>query len=167
MITQIIGVDPGYDRLGVAIVERVGSKENLIFSDCISSTRTNPFPLRLKTIGQAFEKLIKKYSPQAVALEKVFFANNKKTAATVSEVRGMLAYIAAIHHLPIVDLTPLQVKVAVTGYGTASKDQVAIMVKRLITTQKILKSDDEIDAIAIAIAGLSRAASLDIHNQVQ
>lgn len=163
MIKRIIGVDPGYDRLGIAVVERENSKENLIFSDCLSSAKTDSFPLRLKIIGQAFENLIIKYQPQLVALEKVFFASNKKTAAAISEVRGMLSYLAATHYLPVVDLTPLQIKVAVTGYGTASKDQVAEMVKRLVTTEKVLRGDDEIDAIAIAIAGLSHPASLDIH----
>lgn len=159
MITRIIGVDPGYDRLGVAVVERENGKENLIFSDCLSSTKTDSFPLRLKTIGQAFEKLIIENRPQAVALEKVFFASNKKTAAAISEVRGVLTYLATVHNLPVIDLTPLQVKVAVTGYGTASKEQVAVMVKRLITAKKELKSDDEIDAIAVAIAGLARQSA--------
>lgn len=148
---RIISIDPGYERLGVAIIEKVQGKETLVFSDCLKTSAKIPHEERLKIIGTEIGKLIEKYKPEAMAIETLFFKTNAKTAMKVSEARGVMLYEAARSDLDVVEFTPLQIKVAVTGYGKSEKDQVTAMVKRLIKIPKELKYDDEYDAIAVGL----------------
>ena len=158
---RIIGIDPGYDRLGAAIVERVKGPDTLLESLCTSTAKDEPFSKRLFTVADSVEKLIRKWEPSTMVLEKLFFTNNQKTAGGVSEVRGVLLYLAAKYNLQVIEFNPLQVKMSVTGYGNADKKQVADMVKRLILIDpnKEIRFDDEYDAIAIAITGLVNLAA--------
>lgn len=151
----VLACDPGFERLGVAVVKREGPKEQLIHSDCIRTSASDSFPTRLKTLGAAIEGLIREYAPDAVALEEVFFEKNAKTAMKIAEVRGMLAYIAASKGLTVYQFTPLQVKVAVTGYGKSDKRAVAHMVGRLVTLPTRKRLDDELDAIAVGLTCLA------------
>jgi crossover junction endodeoxyribonuclease RuvC len=155
--TRILAFDPGFERLGVAVVEKQHGKEILIHSECVRTSKSLSFHERLYIVGAAAEKLISDYQPTAVALEDVYFAKNEKTAMKIAEVRGALAYIAHAHHLPVHEYTPLQVKVAVTGYGKSDKTAVAAMVPRLVQISKQARLDDELDAIAV---GLTCLASL-------
>ncbi len=157
----IMGIDPGYDRLGIALVQKetVG-KEKLLFSDCLTSNRQNPFPERLKSIGLGIETLIKKYQPDYLVIEKLFVTNNQKTAMMVGEVRGMIMYISAKASIPLLEYTPLEIKSTITGYGKADKNQVILMVKNLIQINKEILHDDEFDAIAIALTALAREVRL-------
>lgn len=148
---KIISIDPGYERLGVAILEKINGKEVLLFSDCIKAPAKLRHEERLKIIGEGVNTLIKKYEPEIMAIETLFFKANVKTAMKVSEARGIMLYEAAKSDLPIFEFTPLQIKVAVTGYGKSEKDQVTAMVKRLIKIEKDLKYDDEYDAIAVGL----------------
>jgi crossover junction endodeoxyribonuclease RuvC len=148
---KIIAIDPGYERVGIAILEKVSNKETLIYSECFKTLATKSSEERLRLIGEEISKLIKKYQPQALAIENLFFKNNAKTAMKVSEARGVMLYEAAKNNLEIMEFTPLQIKIAVTGYGKSEKEQVTTMVKKLIKIPELLKYDDEYDAIAVGL----------------
>ena len=155
---KIIAIDPGYERLGVAILEKLNrpldkarGRETLLFSDCIKTSAKIPHEERLKIIGTAISKLIEIHKPEAMAIETLFFKTNAKTAMKVSEARGVMLYEAALADLAVLEFTPLQIKVAVTGYGKSEKGQVTAMVKRLIKIPRELKYDDEYDAIAVGL----------------
>jgi crossover junction endodeoxyribonuclease RuvC len=152
---RILAFDPGYERLGVAVIEKQKGKEALLFSDCIRTAAKLPFPVRLKTLGEAAEALILEWRPEAVALEEVYFQNNAKTAMQIAEVRGVLAYLAGKADLPVLHYTPTQVKVAVTGSGRGDKAAVAAMVPRLLKLSDKKRLDDELDAIAVGITCLA------------
>lgn len=156
----VLGIDPGYDRLGVAIVKKEGGKEELIFSDCFLSDKKNTLGERLLEIGNELENLIKKYRPEATATEKLYFTVNQKTAMAVAEARGVISYLSAKHKIPLFEYTPPEIKLTVTGYGNANKKQVAEMIPRLIKISKSIKYDDEYDAVAIALTHLARTNSL-------
>lgn len=148
---KVIAVDPGYERMGVAIIEKVNGKENLLFSECFKTSPKILHEERLKLIGQEIEMLIKKHKPESMAIETLFFKNNKKTAMHVSEARGVMLYTAAVSGLKVAEFSPMAIKVAVTGYGSSEKDQVIFMVKKLIETKTKIKYDDEYDAIAVGL----------------
>lgn len=148
---KIIAIDPGYERLGIAILEKNNSKQELLYSECFKTSAKEKHSDRLSLIGQEIEKIIKKYQPEALTIETLFFKNNAKTAMKVSEARGVMLYEAAKNNLKVVEFTPLQIKVAVTGYGKSEKEQVTSMVQKLIKTPKTIKYDDEYDAIAVGL----------------
>jgi crossover junction endodeoxyribonuclease RuvC len=148
---KIIAIDPGYERVGIAILEKETRKENLLFSECFKTSTTEKHEDRLRLIGEEVEKIIKKYKPEAMGIETLFFKTNAKTAMKVSEARGVIMYEAAKNRLDILEFSPLQIKVAVTGYGKSDKDQVTEMVKRLIKISAPIKYDDEYDAIAVGL----------------
>jgi crossover junction endodeoxyribonuclease RuvC len=150
---RIISIDPGYERLGVAIIDKQkGQKEGLVFSDCLRTDAKEIFEDRLTTLGLKIESLLEEYKPEALSIENLFISNNQKTAMRVAEVRGMLIYLCRKNNLIIKEFTPLQVKLAVTGDGKSSKDQVIRMVKMLIKITKEKAVDDEYDAVAIGLA---------------
>ena len=151
---RILAFDPGYERLGVAVLEK-NKKEELLFSDCIRTSAKLNFAQRLAELGAAAEALIKKWGPDAVALEEIFFENNAKTAMQIAEVRGMLTYVAASSNLPLYQYTPAQVKVAVTGNGRADKKAVGVMVRKITSLPAGRQGDDELDAIAVGITCLA------------
>ena len=148
---KIIAIDPGYERMGVAIIEKNGPKEELVFSECFKTLAKEKHETRLRQIGEEISRLIKKYQPTALAIETLFFQTNVKTAMKVSEARGVILYESARSDLMIKEFSPLQIKVAVTGYGKSDKEQVISMVKRLIEIKKTPKHDDEYDAIAVGL----------------
>lgn len=152
---KVLAFDPGYERLGVAVVEKIKNKEALAHSECIQTKATLPFDKRLKLLGEAAEALIQKYKPDVISLEEVFFEKNAKTAMQIAEVRGMLTYIAAVRAIPLYHYTPLEVKVAITGYGKSDKRAVAAMIARLVSLPAKKRLDDEIDAIAVGITCLA------------
>ncbi len=152
---KIIAIDPGYERMGVAVIEKNSGKEELVFSECFKTSAKIPHSERLALIGQEIEKVIKKYKPEAMAIETLFFSNNQKTAMQVSEARGVMLYVASVARLVVREFSPMAVKIAVTGYGKSEKDQVTEMVKRLIKINKEIKYDDEFDAIAVGITYFS------------
>ena len=154
---KVLGIDPGYGRCGVAVVEKSDGKESLIFSDCIETTAADAFPDRLAAVADACKRLITKFGPDAVALEKLYFQKNQKTAMQVAEVRGALLTIAAESSVPVAEYTPGQVKSAAAGYGSADKAAVAKMLHVLLRIDKKIKHDDEYDAIAIALTHLAYA----------
>jgi crossover junction endodeoxyribonuclease RuvC len=155
----LLSIDPGYERLGVAIIEKKQKqKEILLFSECFKTSAKLPHHQRLTLIGNRIREVIAKYRPEAMATEKLFFSNNQKTAMTVAEARGVILYSASSSGLDVFEYSPADIKIAVTGYGKSEKKQVIAMVERLIdiptpTSPKATrgKSDDEFDAIAIGL----------------
>lgn len=153
---KIIAIDPGFERLGIAILEKkLHEKEKVIFSECFKTSSKDPFGKRLKEIGEHIRLLIKKYKPEALAIETLYFTTNQKTIITVAEARGVLLYEIARAELPIYEYTPLQVKIAVTGYGKSDKRGVMDMVRKLVIVPEEKVSDDEFDAIAIGLCCLA------------
>lgn len=151
---RILAIDPGYDRLGIAVIEGDPSRPTLLWSDCIipdKGAREN----RLARVWSAVTDAIEKYTPDALALETLFFGINKKTVIGVAEARGAILSAAGIAGISVIECSPQQVKLAVTGYGGADKDAVARMVPQLLTLSKKKRLDDELDAIAIGITALA------------
>ena len=149
---RILAIDPGYERVGIAILEKVsGEKDALIYSNCFKTKASKPFHERLSDIGEELEEVIQTHKPQALAIEKLYLSTNQKTAMNVSEARGVIIYIASQNGLAIYEYTPPQIKVAVTGYGKASKEMIMNMVPKLITLPSQITSDDEMDALAIGL----------------
>jgi crossover junction endodeoxyribonuclease RuvC len=149
----ILGIDPGYDRLGVCVLEKVSNSEcRLLYSECLESDRKKEINERIFIFGKELEKIIKKYKPVELAIEKLFFTNNQKTVMGVSETRGAIIYLSQKLNLKVNEYTPLQIKIALTGYGKADKDQVYFMLNNILKldTKKDKKLDDEYDAIAVA-----------------
>ena len=155
---RIIAIDPGYERLGIAVLEK-NKKEELLFSECFKTKASLPFFDRLELIGREVSFIIEKFSPQALAIENLFIETNQKTAMRVAETRGAILYQARLLGLEIYEYTPLQIKVATTGYGKATKGQVMSMVKKLVSGAESTKQDDEIDAIAIGLTHFAHARS--------
>ena len=148
---KVLAIDPGYERIGIAVIEKVNGKEKLIFSSTFKTLKKDKFIDRMFQIGQEIEKIIEKYHPEFFAIEKLFFNTNQKTATNVSEIRGALIYLALRNNLKVFEYTPLQIKVAVTGQGRADKKQVMFMIERLIKIENEIKYDDEYDAIACGL----------------
>jgi len=147
----IISIDPGYERLGIAVLEKESGKEILIYSDCIRTSPKNSHEDRMLELGIQLEDLIKKYSPSVFVFESLFFNSNQKTVMNVSKTLGALIYIAKKNSLDVFEFTPPQIKVAVTGNGRSSKEGVMKMIPLLIKVTKEKMLDDEYDAIACGL----------------
>jgi crossover junction endodeoxyribonuclease RuvC len=156
---RVLGLDPGYDRLGVSVIEREAGNETLLFSTCVTTSRSDDMHTRLHAIGAACDKYIATYNPDIVALETLFFNKNQKTAIGVAEVRGIILYLAMIHGSRVMEFGPQEIKIAVTGYGKSDKSAVIMMVKRLLRGVPEKALDDEYDAIAVGITALAHTRS--------
>ncbi|MFC1625277.1 crossover junction endodeoxyribonuclease RuvC [Patescibacteria group bacterium] len=154
--TLILGIDPGYGRLGYAVLEKINQKEKLLDYSCIETSSKESYSERMLKIAKEIEKLIKKHKPKILAIEKLFFTTNQKTALTVSEIKGVILYLALKNNLKIIEYTPLEVKVAICGYGKATKEQVQKMVKLLLHLKNLPKHDDTSDAIALCLTCSAR-----------
>ena len=148
---RVCSIDPGYSRLGVAVLEKNKGREVLLFSDCITTPKSKLFEERLVLIGDKINNILDTYTPNAIAVETLFLTKNQKTVMYVAGVLGVIAYIAAQRKIPLYEYSPPQIKVAVTGYGKSDKEQVTSMVKRLIPISKKKALDDEYDAIAVGL----------------
>jgi len=157
---RVLAFDPGYERLGVAVVEKINGKEVVVHSECVRTDAKLEFADRLQVLGAAAEALIKEHQPNALALEEIFFGKNAKTGVQIAEVRGMLTYLAKAKGLAVYGYTPLEVKIAITGYGKSDKRAVAMMVPKLVSLPPRKRLDDEVDAIAV---GLTCLASVRLH----
>jgi crossover junction endodeoxyribonuclease RuvC len=150
-----MGIDPGFDRLGVCIIDKEGNKETLIHSECITTPKEKSFEERLVVLGKKLEHIITSFKPAEVSIETIFITKNQKTVIQVAEVRGVCIYLSKLYDISLFEYSPPQIKTAITGYGRATKDDVALMVPKIITMKKLGINtkllDDEIDAIAIAL----------------
>ncbi|MES2060094.1 MAG: crossover junction endodeoxyribonuclease RuvC [Patescibacteria group bacterium] len=149
---RILGIDPGYERLGIAVLEKEkNGKEKYIFSECFKTSKDLPHAERLAKISGEINIVINKWQPEALAIEKLFLATNHKTAMMVSEARGAILSCAAGAGLKAFEYSPPQIKLAVCGDGRADKKAIIKMVPLLLSIPKTVKIDDEFDAIAIAL----------------
>lgn len=150
---RILAIDPGYERLGIAVLEKtINQKEVVLFSDCLRTSHTLAFEDRLLELGFRIELIIKEYLPTVLSIENLYISKNQKTAMHVAEVRGMIIYLARKYNLSVREYTPMQIKLAVTGDGRSDKNQIIRMVTLLVKNIKTGALDDEYDAIAIGLA---------------
>jgi len=154
---RVLAIDPGYGRCGVALLEKESGKEKYIYSDCIETAAKIPFDARLLAVASECERLIQKFKPDALAMERLFFTSNQKTAMHVAEVRGAILYVASSAGVPTFEYTPGQIKSATTGSGRADKKQITAMIHLLLKIDKPITLDDEYDAIAVGITHLAMA----------
>lgn len=148
---RILGIDPGFAIVGIGVIDYVGNKFKVVEYTKITTEAHTEFSERLKIIFNELNCIIDEYSPDAIAIEELFFNNNAKTAINVGQGRGVAILCGALKNIPISEYTPLQIKQAVVGYGRATKDQVQQMVKVLLNLEKIPKPDDIADALAVAV----------------
>lgn len=156
--TQIvIGIDPGYDRCGFGVIKGSGADWKYVAHGVITTTKEANLSDRLGEIGEDFETLLKKFKPQIVVVEELFFAKSTTTALKVAEARGVIRMLAARHGMVVIEVKPNEVKLAVTGSGRAEKRQIQEMVKMTLQLKQIPKPDDAADALAIALTGAGKA----------
>jgi len=157
----ILGIDPGYDRLGIAVLEKqTKGKEDVVYSDCFETSPKDALYARFVAIGTEIGRILDTFKPDGLAIETLFITKNQKTAMRVSEARGIIIYEAARRNIPIYEYGPMQIKTAVAGDGSADKNRVIKMVNLLVNIpHKPRMLDDEFDAIAVALAhsAISRA----------
>ncbi len=153
----VLAIDPGFDRVGVAVIIKKGGVDTLLFSSCIQTDKKETFEKRLLQISYELEEVILKHKPNTLAIESLFMANNQKSVIGVAQARGVVLYMAAKHKLFVCEYTPMQVKVSVAGVGSADKKQMLYMVEKILKNTPNLhkKIDDEIDAIAIGLTCLA------------
>lgn len=165
---RILGIDPGFERLGVAILEKSkgDKKEKVLFSECFKTSPKLEFHERLNLLGEHVREIIKEYQPEVLSIETLFLTTNHKTVMHVAEARGVVIYESSRAGLKIFEASPPQIKIATTGYGRSDKAQIIKMVKILVEFDSKTRpngrglsvgreSDDELDAIAIAITAFA------------
>ena len=149
----ILGIDPGTATTGFGIIQSVkkSSDFSLVDFGVVSTNKKLSDAERLKILADDIEDLLKKFKPDALGIEKLFFTTNQKTVMTVSQARGVILLIAQTHRIPIFEFTPLQVKSFICGYGKAEKKQVQYVVQKTFKLKSVPKPDDAADALAIAL----------------
>jgi crossover junction endodeoxyribonuclease RuvC len=147
----ILGIDPGFALVGWGVVE--GIHDKLIAKDygCIETDKRLPIEKRLAIIYKELQKIIRKYKPDIISVEELFFFKNVSTAIAVSQARGVILLAAEQSKVPVQEFTPLQVKQTICGYGRAEKAQIQKMIKIILKLKTTPKPDDTADALAIAI----------------
>lgn len=154
---RVVGIDPGTAITGWGVVEGDGNSLKMAAAGVITTAAGTPLPDRLHIIYHELTEIIRRWQPESAAIEELFFSKNAKTALAVGHGRGV-ALLALTHaNLPITEYKPLEVKQAVTGYGSADKAQMQQMVKLLLGLDDIPRPDDAADALAIAICHLHSA----------
>lgn len=157
---KVLAIDPGYDRVGIAIVEKqradsTATREVCLHSETFQTSKDTDFNTRLYQVGQRIAELINEYDPEHLAIETIFFSKNQKTAMQVAQARGTIIYEALKQGLSVHEYSPQQIKVAVTGHGGADKQAVLQMLTHLVSLDNRKRLDDEYDAIACALTFLA------------
>lgn len=148
---RIIGIDPGYAIVGFGVIEYERSQFTVIDYGAVTTAAETDFNTRLKEIYDDVCYIMDKYRPEAMAIERLYFTTNQKTAIAVAEARGIVLLAARQREIGIYEYTPLQVKNSITGYGKAVKKQVQELTKNILKLPEIPKPDDTADALAIAV----------------
>ena len=163
----ILGIDPGLAIVGWGVVEYAAEKFRPVAYGAVTTPAGIDVEQRLLQIYDALDSIIKKYKPDDIAVEELFFNTNQKTAIAVAEARGVILLCGIKNGIPLYEYTPLQVKQAVVGYGRAEKKQVITMTNMLLDLKRSPKLDDTSDALAIAIChGHTTGSALkDFYNQ--
>ena len=157
---RILGIDPGYGITGVALIEAQRGSAQLLKCGAITTPAGQEFSARLVTIYEDMRALLEQTKPEAVAIEELFFGHNVTTAIGVAQSRGVILLAIRQAGVPVFEYKPMQVKLAVVGYGNATKHQVQDMTKRLLKLEALPKPDDAADAIAIALCHARSSTSL-------
>ncbi|MEP7158031.1 MAG: crossover junction endodeoxyribonuclease RuvC [Chloroflexota bacterium] len=147
----VLGIDPGTAATGYGVVERNGASLRAVDYGCLETLSTTAMPLRLLEIHRAITELILTHRPEHIGVERLFFNKNVMTAFAVGQARGVVLLAAAEHGIPVYEYGPHEVKMAVTGYGRAAKDQVQRMVQMVLGMPNLPRPDDAADALAVAI----------------
>lgn len=164
----VLGIDPGYAIVGWGVIEYNGNSYRPKAFGAITTDAGTDFNTRLKIIYDDMMTILSKSKPDAVAIEKLYFTTNVTTAILVAQARGVILLACEQCGVKVYEYTPLQVKVAVTGYGKARKPQVMEMTRRLLHLKEVPKPDDTADALAIAITHTHAAGTktrIDMHNR--
>ena len=148
---RILGIDPGYAIVGYGIIRYENNRFTILDFGAITTPAGMAFEERLKCIYEDLCYLFDKYKPDAMAIEKLFFNTNKKTAVDVAQARGVILLAAKMNGAECFEYTPLQVKQSVVGYGRAEKKQVQEMTRQILNLSAVPKPDDTADALAMAI----------------
>lgn len=150
---RILGIDPGLETTGVSILDITGGEFRPVYSSCIITSKSRPICERLEKIYTEINILIKKYCPDCLAIEEIFFNMNTKTAMDVGHARGVSILAGSINKLKIYEYTPLEIKQAITGYGRATKKQIRYMLKIILGVKNDIfpKKDDAWDAMAVSV----------------
>lgn len=149
---RIIGIDPGTGILGFGVIDiKKGGQPQMVDAGVIRTPVHEDDAVRLLTIYDELTEIVGQHKPQLMAVEKLFFNKNVTTAMTVSQARGVVLLIAMQHGLGIHEYTPMQIKLAITGYGKADKKQMQEMVKLILKLKSLPKPDDAADALAAAL----------------
>ena len=146
----VLGIDPGSNITGYGIIQKQGAQLIHVDNGCITTKRTQALPQRLEIIHTSLKEILKKYRPDCVAIEEVFFAKNVSSSLRLGEARGVALLAAAQEGVEIFEYSTRVVKQALTGFGQAQKDQVAKMVQRLLKLPEVAQIDAS-DALALAI----------------
>ena len=147
---HIIGIDPGFDKIGASIFDT--KTKHIIASHIIRTKKTESIELRLKSLYTQLETLLTNFHPKVLVMEQLFFFKNQKTMIQVAQAQGAIMLLASLNGLPVVFLTPLQIKQIITGYGNADKKSVQKMLELSLHISLKGKEDDETDAIACGYA---------------
>ena len=153
----VLGIDPGVSRCGYGVVARAGSSLRALACGVIRTAPSDPLPERLRILDDELRDLVAQVRPSAVAVERVLFQNNARTAISVGQASGLALVIAARAGIPVAQYSPNEVKLAVTGDGRADKVAVQAMVTRLLALKEVPKPPDAADALALACCHLGRA----------
>lgn len=156
---RILGIDPGYAIVGWGVVEHINNRFRDIAHGAVLTDSKTEFCRRLQKIYLELTAEIINYRPDAMAVERLYFTTNQKTAIDVAQARGVIMLAAVQNDIPLYEYTPLQVKQAVVGYGKAEKHQVMAMTQRILNLSEVPKPDDTADALAIAICHAHSAGS--------
>lgn len=151
---RVLAIDPGFDRLGMAVLEGDASRPVVVWSDCVQPPKGDK-EMRLAAVTEAVRSAIETYAPDCFALETLFFSTNKKTALGVAEARGAALSAAGSAGIRVCEYSPGTIKVAVTGNGRADKKSIAQMIPFLVKLPVRKRLDDELDAIAVGITALA------------
>lgn len=149
-IMIILGIDPGIARTGYGVIETGGRDCVYIECGCIETRPGTPSEERLFILAQKLDRVFKKFSPGIVAMESIFFFKNLKTAVGTSQAQGVILFSAAKNRVSVVEYTPPQIKLAVTGYGRATKTQIQKILLRSFSLSSLPGPDDAADALATA-----------------
>lgn len=155
----VFGIDPGYAIVGWGAISFKANSYKALGFGAVETEANTDFNLRLEYIYDEIYSILNRCRPDALAIERLYFQTNQKTAINVAQARGVTLLAAQKLKIPIFEYTPLQVKTAVTGYGKAKKMQVMEMTRRLLHLDEVPKPDDTADALAIAICHTQAAGS--------
>ncbi len=167
---KILGIDPGYDRLGIAIIEKgtkskTSNKDIVLYSSCLQTSSKETIYERFAQIGAEVSRVIEKFQPDAMAIENLFITKNQKTAMRVSEARGIIIYEAIKRNILVHEYSPMQVKSAIGSDGTSDKGRIIKMIHLLVDMADTKARDDEYDAIAVALTHSAYSKNNSISKQ--